>query len=560
MPKATFASTETKDARTIKTPVPSVVDRSQAPVDTSDLRVPTVKQLKDILRSVVLKLRKAHEEYRREFGDLVLHVTKRNQAESKDIPLKPNRSIGDVCPLPSVTPNSSYFINASSIEELTARQLRVTYEFVARQLSEIPPRILEEFAPECSYDSIVAIVNSHRLLRSSLDNAVKFMEECLVTFKGDHWFKGNYVYLAAWRAELFHCLTAITVRREVFQEEICPHFFDNNVDRDEFCIALELQKVSVDTLLPLLRRTSAICAHLTRLIRWIEFHQQAFLEDRQDADPEAVNLMTCYGMGIMSSYEEDSVPEYLEWWRKRYDQEYRSNKRFRRLTVERVEQIIIESVSPQSAEASNIEPGRPQFKSGGFGPRNPDSSSGQQQQQGPTPSSRHSAYRSPAITRPFDGAPFSLSREDGPHGSRSPSRRGGSSSRRGGSPSRRGGSPSRRGGSSSRRGRSSSRRGRSSSRRGGWKRRRVASGNRSSDVDRDRMKDYSSQGSSLSIASTTPQSHANAAGVSYLDIPPRGQRHSPHARRRSRSVDRRSSWRGERDRTRTPSRDRRDRR
>ncbi|VDO23924.1 unnamed protein product [Haemonchus placei] len=238
-------------------------------------------------------------------------------------------------------------------------QMMPSVQFVARQLSEIPPRILEEFAPECSYDSIVAIVNSHRLILLSLDNAVKFMEECLVTFKGVHWFKGNYVYLAAWRAELFHCLTAITVHREVLQEEIFPHFFDNNVDRDEFCTALELQKVSVDTLLPLLRRTSAICAHLTRLIRWIEFHQQALLHDHRDADPEAVNLMTCYGMGIMSSYEEDSVPEYLEWWRKKYDQEYRSNKRFRRLTVERVEQIIVESVPLQSAEASNVGPGRP---------------------------------------------------------------------------------------------------------------------------------------------------------------------------------------------------------
>ncbi|VDO33436.1 unnamed protein product [Haemonchus placei] len=183
------------------------------------------------------------------------------------------------------------------------------------------------------------------------------MEECLVAFKGDYWFEGNYVNLAARRTELFHCL--ITVHGEVLQEGNFPLFFDNNVNRDEFCIALELQEVSVDTLLPLLHRTSAICAHLTRLIRWIEFHQQALLQDHRDADPEAVILMTCYGMGIMSSYEEDSVPEYLEWWRKKYDQEYRSNKRFRRLTVERVEQIIIESVPPQSAEASNTEPDRP---------------------------------------------------------------------------------------------------------------------------------------------------------------------------------------------------------
>ncbi|PIO71652.1 hypothetical protein TELCIR_06442 [Teladorsagia circumcincta] len=177
------------------------------------------------------------------------------------------------------------------------------------------------------------------------------------------------------------------------------------------------------------QRASAVSAHLTRTIRSLQALQLAQLASVGDEGSR--HLVADYQTNPPGEFSEQSVANYLQWWREHYTEQFHSQSSaiFRQRVLEETRRILDgsgPSASTSRASApttsSGQPPEKPKFKSGWFGPR--ESSVVRQDQRPRTPAPRVPRERS-ASPAPRPGPSFRQSGEAGPPGSRSRSRRGG---------------------------------------------------------------------------------------------------------------------------------------
>ncbi|ETN84506.1 peptidase family A16 [Necator americanus] len=199
-------------------------------------------ELREIIATIERQRREAHE---------------RSNAAGKDVPLKANPYAHYFFPTLTVTEHAASYIIPHTVEELTAHQLRVVYEYIARtnsirsqipSLVENPPEV--EMTPEVEREQNVGT---------------------LIVCKPAHQIR--YTVLMAWIHELQHFITAITVQRDLLQELMLPRFLSPAGDQDYMRATLEVFHVTEDVLREALMSSAAISAHATRLIRTLEAFQ-----------------------------------------------------------------------------------------------------------------------------------------------------------------------------------------------------------------------------------------------------------------------------------------------
>ncbi|KAK6758340.1 hypothetical protein RB195_015887 [Necator americanus] len=272
-------------------------------------------ELREIIATIERQRREAHE---------------RSNAAGKDVPLKANPYAHYFFPTLTVTEHAASYIIPHTVEELTAHQLRVVYEYIARtnsirsqipSLVENPPEV--EMTPEVEREQVGRIVHYVRQLKTICDSAILAFQNVgtLIVCKPAHQIR--YTVLMAWIHELQHFITAITVQRDLLQELMLPRFLSPAGDQDYMRATLEVFHVTEDVLREALMSSAAISAHATRLIRTLEafqlmhvlYHQHRYTtpldEDYQRllVPPQTGNLPTT----------PETYTQSLRWWQSNYE-------------------------------------------------------------------------------------------------------------------------------------------------------------------------------------------------------------------------------------------------
>ncbi|KAK6056776.1 hypothetical protein COOONC_05716, partial [Cooperia oncophora] len=382
---------------------------------TFDPQTQTIDDYARIIRNAGKAMKEARAEYLREFEHLRFQVEGFWHPEASQPPVGRNSAPTDVFPLPPVSPNSSFFVNQNTVEELTAIQLRAVFNFISNNETEyMPPKLtqLNQMSLETRV-SVLSILNSLELLKRVSDNATKLIQQFAnwSTVVPDGLL--SYTSLTAWSQEMVHALTAISVNRDIIQEGIFPCLASED-HRVKLQSGLDRCDVSMTRIHSILARASGISAFLVRYLRTIETAQLMIMAALPEGELEAHSFLSDVRQAPPGDIPQDIAvfTQNLQWWRDNYMHalDHSQTKRFVDQAVQQVAQYERSqqqstSSSQQSAGSSQQTASTAKFKSGGF----------QTQQQSPQ---RTFPSKGSSHSTPISGGRISApSREDGPRAS-----------------------------------------------------------------------------------------------------------------------------------------------
>lgn len=259
-----------------------------------------------------------------------------NSVHGSDQPLNPNTNASTLIQIEKVTENITEAVEPSTVEELTARQLRAVFDYIMNHniirdqvLNLAPPVRKPSTVRATDFEEAVKISYLVQNLRQLCENTKTLLCELAKFLTGRHPLKHRYVQLMAWIHELHHSITAISVNREQLQQIILPKFFDVPLDREYFISALSVFHIHRSVLKETLYEASAITAHATRMIRYLEGNQTAHIISRQifPATEDDIRYFEDSATNMPPKLPNDPT-SYIhtpQWWHQNYSDDLKSS-------------------------------------------------------------------------------------------------------------------------------------------------------------------------------------------------------------------------------------------